>query len=85
MHAVSIQEVTSLADSYDLPLICADLQVSIKQSMGCLKHVEHLYNSHLGDREVTAGGRKGVKYGTYFFGGGVVQYFIFCKSAYHKQ
>jgi len=26
MHAVSIQEVTSLADSYDLPLICADLQ-----------------------------------------------------------
>ena len=37
MHAVSIQEVTSLADSYDLPLICADLEVSIKQSKG---HVE---------------------------------------------
>ena len=34
MHAVSIQEVTSLADSYDLPLICADLEVSIKQTKG---------------------------------------------------
>ena len=48
MHSVSIQEVTSLADSYDLPLICADLQVSIKQSMGCLKNAEYLYSSHLG-------------------------------------
>ena len=27
-HAVSIQEVTSLADSFDSPLICADLRVS---------------------------------------------------------
>ncbi|KAJ7382615.1 hypothetical protein OS493_033973 [Desmophyllum pertusum] len=26
MHAVSIQEVTSLADSYDSPLICSDLE-----------------------------------------------------------
>lgn len=29
MQAVSIQEVTGLADSYDSPLICTDLEVSI--------------------------------------------------------
>lgn len=29
-HAVSIQEVTSLADSFDSPLICADLRVSLR-------------------------------------------------------
>ena len=27
-HCVNIQEVTSLADSYDSPVICADLEVS---------------------------------------------------------
>lgn len=29
-HAVSIQEVTSLADGFDSPLICADLRVSLR-------------------------------------------------------
>ena len=28
MHAVNMQEVTSLADSYDSPLICANPEVS---------------------------------------------------------
>ena len=91
MHAVSIQEVTSLADSYDLPIICTDLQVSIMQSMGYLKHVEHLYSSHLGDRGnwlLQRGDSWWEERGEIwhlFLGGGGVQHFIFCKSAYQKQ
>ena len=79
MHAVSIQEVTSLADSYDLPLICADLQVSIKQSMGA-----SLQRAPWGQRElaVREGGEARGTIWHLFFDGGTT--FIFCKSAYHK-
>ena len=53
MHAVSIQEVTSLADSYDVPLICADLQVSNKQSKWYLEnYVEPLYSGLPGTEEI---------------------------------
>ena len=38
LHAFSIQEVTSLADSYDSPLICADMEVSIKKEFLITQH-----------------------------------------------
>ena len=40
LHAFSIQEVTSLADSYDSPLICADMEVSIKTEFLTTQHTE---------------------------------------------
>ena len=40
LHAFSIQEVTSLADSYDSPLICADMEVSIKKEFLITQHTE---------------------------------------------
>ena len=40
LHAFSIQEVTSLADSYDSPLICADMEVSIKTEFLITQHTE---------------------------------------------
>ena len=38
LHAFSIQEVTSLADSYDSPLICADMEVSVKKELLITQH-----------------------------------------------
>ena len=40
LHAFSIQEVTSLADSYDSPLICADMEVSIKTEFLITQYTE---------------------------------------------